>query len=75
MESSRGIKMEKTHEKQDSIKLNRTSKGVYSWKIKIYFEDESSYLDEWKNGETIIERIKELDKKLTKTFINPKQQE
>ena len=61
MESSRGIKMEKTHEKQDSIKLSRTSKGLYSWDIKIYHDD---------NAEDTIRKIKEIDKKLKGEFNN-----
>jgi len=31
--------IEKT-DKQDSIELSRTAKGDYSWKIKIYYDEE-----------------------------------
>ena len=51
--------METHKEKQDSIKLSRTSKGMYSWDIKIYHDD---------NADETIKEIKRLDEKLKGEF-------
>ena len=42
-----------------SIKLSKGQKGTYAWEIKIAGEDENN----------ILERIKKVDDKLTKTYI------
>jgi len=56
--------MEKHTEKQDSIKLSRTSKGLYSWDIKLYFDDYNRFT----NAEETIQRIKQLDQKMRDEF-------
>lgn len=49
-------------EKNSSISLSRTSKGIYSWDIKIYYDDGET------GGEKIIEKIKSLNIKMQKEF-------
>jgi len=56
------MEKELTDEKQDSIKINRTSKGLYSWEIKLYFDDKKEC------GEIQIIRLRELDAKLKDNF-------
>lgn len=56
--------MEETriNERTDSIKLSRTSKGLYSHEIKIYYNGTDT------NPNEIIEKIDNIDKKLKETF-------
>lgn len=50
------------NERQDSISLSRTSKGQYSWDIKLYYNIvETSH-------ETIITKLDEINKKLKQSF-------
>ena len=49
-------------EKQDSIKLSKTSTGKYSHEIKLYFDDKDD------KAETIIDRIKLLDQTMKDSF-------
>jgi hypothetical protein len=43
------------NEKTSSVSVSRTSKGAYSWDIKLYYDADSV------NGLDIIERLKVLD--------------
>ena len=54
--------IETINEKQDSIKINRTSKGAYSWEIKRYYDfDKMSF-------EQVIQQIEKIDKELANKF-------
>jgi len=50
-------------EKPNSIKVMRSTKGVYSWEIKFYFSEASE-------SENIIREIEETDLKLKERFRN-----
>jgi len=50
------------NDKQDSIEINRTAKGSYTWKIKRYYDKEKAKADD------VIEHIERIDKELKKKF-------
>jgi len=54
--------METKSEKQDSIKISRTSRGMYSWEIKLYYDDDTTI------GENVIKRLKQLDTTMKESF-------
>lgn len=49
-------------ERCDSIELSRTAKGVYSWKIKLYFNREIEH-----HSKTLIE-VNEIDDNMKERF-------
>lgn len=53
---------EAINEKQDSIEINRTAKGTYSWKIKRYY----NFSDTKHND--IINDIEKIDQELKNKF-------
>jgi hypothetical protein len=56
------MEKELINERQDSISLSRTSKGQYSWDIKLYYNIvETSH-------ETIITKIAEINNNLKERF-------
>lgn len=55
-------KIEKTHEKQDSIEVNRNQKGMHSFKIKRYFSWESD------SAAKVIREMKRVEEKLLAKF-------
>ena len=50
------------NDKQDSIEINRTARGSYTWKIKRYYDKEKT------NSDDVIKYIEEIDKELKKRF-------
>jgi len=52
----------KTIEKTSSISLSRTSKGAYSWDIKLYYDKDTE------KSETIISEIEKINNDIKKTF-------
>jgi hypothetical protein len=50
------------NDKQDSIEINRTARGSYTWKIKRYYDKEKT------NSDDVIKYIEEIDKELKKKF-------
>jgi len=56
------IKIEQSTEKQDSIKINRTSAGKYSFEIKRYYNADKD------NANEIINEIKLIENKLDEKF-------
>jgi len=50
------------NDKQDSIEINRTAKGNYTWKIKRYYDKSQT------EAEDVIKYIEEIDKKLKEKF-------
>jgi len=49
-------------EKPHSIEVSRTTKGDYSWKIKLYFQEPHE-------GEEVLKRIEEIDEQLKSKFL------
>lgn len=56
------MKEEVTNEKPDSIEISRTSKGAYSWKMKLYYDAQKE------GAANIIDRLDLMDKKLKSKF-------
>lgn len=52
----------RVNEKLSSISISRTSKGQYSWDIKLYYNEESQ------DGKDIITKLQELDNEMQKSF-------
>lgn len=55
-------KEELNNEKQDSIKLNRTSKGLTSWELKRYFDHDKT------KPEEVIKQLEAIDQRLKEKF-------
>ena len=51
------------NEKQDSIEVSRTAKGIYSWKIKKYYNSSTI-----KNPSLVVDVMKALDEYIRKKF-------
>ena len=49
------------NEKQDSIKISKTSKG-YTWEIKLYYDFNHKYYKD------VFKELQDIDKELNKTF-------
>ena len=50
------------NDKQDSIEINRTAKGSYTWKIKRYYDQNNAKSTE------VIDHIEKIDQELKKKF-------
>ena len=50
------------NDKQDSIEINRTAKGTYTWKIKRYYDHSKT------KPEDVMGQIERIDKELKKKF-------
>ena len=50
------------NERQSSINISRSTKGIYTWDVKLYFDEKAE------NGLGVIETIKVLDAKLKESF-------
>lgn len=50
------------NDKQDSIEINRTAKGSYTWKIKRYYDHSKTQPND------VITQIETIDKELKKKF-------
>lgn len=55
-------KRESKESGRHSIKISRTSRGKYSWEIKIYFDE---YMEE---KDLVLKRIQEMDNDLRQKF-------
>jgi len=54
--------MQETNEKQDSIEVSRTSKGAYSWKMKLYYDGTKD------DSGIIIKKLEQMDTELKYQF-------
>lgn len=50
------------NDKQDSIEINRTTKGTYTWKIKRYYDQSNT-----KSGD-VIEHLEKINNELKNKF-------
>jgi len=50
-------------EKQSSVEVSRNGKGEYSWKIKVYFDDEKKERDD------LLDYIEDLNTKIKQRFL------
>lgn len=57
------MSIDKTTEKTSSICVSRTSKGIYSWDIKLYFDKDTESANE------VIREINRLDTTLKNSFV------
>jgi len=55
--------LEYTNERQDSIKIGRTSTGKYTWEIKLYYNE-----DTIPKYPEVITKIREINKSLEESF-------
>ena len=50
------------NDKQDSIEINRTARGSYTWKIKRYYDKSKT------ESNDVIDHIEKIDQELKKKF-------
>jgi len=50
------------NDKQDSIEINRTARGSYTWKIKRYYDQNNT------QSKDVVEHIEKIDQELKNKF-------